>query len=174
MDLLAHWKIKPQCVAGHSSGEIAAAYCKGAITKESAWKLAYYRGRLSNGIKDLAPDVSGAMLAAGLGAEQIQDYLHDLSDDQVSIACINSPINVTLSGDSAAISQLKIKLEADGIFARQLKVETAYHSAHMRLISQAYWWAIRDVEVLEQSSDIKMFSSVTGELVEVKDLGPQY
>jgi acyl transferase domain-containing protein len=45
VDLLTFWGVTPRAVAGHSSGEIAAAYAVGAISKESAWKIAYWRGK---------------------------------------------------------------------------------------------------------------------------------
>ena len=39
VDLLRTWGITPAAVAGHSSGEIAAAYAKGALTREGAWTI---------------------------------------------------------------------------------------------------------------------------------------
>jgi malonyl CoA-acyl carrier protein transacylase len=45
VDQLASWGVSAKAVAGHSSGEIAAAYSVGAISKESAWKISYWRGK---------------------------------------------------------------------------------------------------------------------------------
>jgi len=98
VDLLASWNIKPALVAGHSSGEIAAAYAKGAIVRESAWEISFHRGVLSGTI----PEGKGAMLAAGLG-EEIKPYLERVTEGKIVVACVNSPMNVTLSGDTAGI-----------------------------------------------------------------------
>ena len=174
VDLMAHWDIKPTCVVGHSSGEIAAAYCKGSITRESAWKLSYHRGRLSQNVKTLAPDLEGAMMSIGVGEEEAQEYLARVNQCRVVIACINSPSNVTLSGDVAGITRLKTLLDADGIFARKLKIDIAYHSRHMMMISQAYLHSIEDLQVSDGDPKIAMFSSVTGKQIHSADLGAQY
>ena len=175
VDLLRHWGVKPVAVIGHSSGEIAAAYCKGAISRESAWKIAYHRGRLTNLIKVLGPHINGGMLVAGISEDQALDYLKRVSDGKVVIACVNSPSNVTVSGDMLGINQLHEILMADSIFTRKLKVETAYHSHHMNIIAVAYLESLHDIETLPTiGPDIVMFSSVTGDIVKPTDLGPKY
>lgn len=62
VDLLASWGIFPKYVTGHSSGEIAAAYCAGKLSREAAWKVSYFRGYVSS--KQSA--ANGAMMAVGL------------------------------------------------------------------------------------------------------------
>ena len=69
VDLLRMWEILPSTVAGHSSGEIAAAYAMGALPKEDAWQVAYYRGLLSTKMKTDCPDLDGSMMAVGLSPE---------------------------------------------------------------------------------------------------------
>lgn len=175
VDLLTSWGIKPTAVVGHSSGEIAGAYCKGALSRNDALKIAYYRGKLTAGMKELAPSLNGGMLVAGLGENNIQPHLEKVPSGQVYIACVNSSSNITLSGDMEALVQIKALLDADGVFARKLKVETAYHSPHMKLISDAYLNSIEDIKILTDSdSGVKMFSSVTGDIIDSKQLGPQY
>ena len=175
IDLLQSWGVKPTAVIGHSSGEIGAAYCTGAITKQSAWKIAYHRGRLAGSIKIICPPLKGGMLAAGIGESDARIYLERLQNPRVVVACINSPSNVTLSGDMEGIDQMKTLLDADRVFARKLKVENAYHSHHMDVFAAAYLQSILDIKPLEnQDSSVKMFSSVNGLPVEAKDLGPQY
>jgi acyl transferase domain-containing protein len=162
-------------VVGHSSGEIAAAYCKGAISRESAWKIAYHRGRLTNFIRLLAPHINGGMLVAGISEDQARDYLKRVFDGKVVIACVNSPSNVTISGDMLGIKQLHELLTLDSVFTRQLKVETAYHSHHMNIIAAAYMESLHDLETLPTlDSETMMFSSVTGDIVKSTDLGPKY
>ena len=172
--LLRHWGIKPSAVAGHSSGEIAAAYAKGAISREAAWAISFHRGRLSANIRGLAPSINGSMLATGLNAEQVQPYIEKLTDGDAVVACKNSPSSTTVSGDSTAIAQLENLLKADGHFARRLVVETAYHSPHMRVIADLYHRSISDIKTYDGDDDVKMFSSVTGELISGSQLGASY
>ncbi|WEW58624.1 hypothetical protein PRK78_004092 [Emydomyces testavorans] len=133
VDLLASWGIKPTVTIGHSSGEIAAAYAAGKISKMEAIVLAFYRGRA---VRDI--DTHGSMLAVGLGAYAVKPYLAE-SGDNVTIACHNSPVSVTLSGDVEALEDVKAKLEKESIFARTLKTGgKAYHSRHMEQASAKY------------------------------------
>ncbi|PKX97535.1 type I polyketide synthase [Aspergillus novofumigatus IBT 16806] len=156
-------------------GEIAAAYAKGAITRESAWMIAYHRGRLSESIRGLAPHLNGGMLAVGLGRTEVNKYLDEVPDARVVVACINSHSSTTLSGDSASIQELERRIQADGQFARRLKVEIAYHSPHMETVASHYLDSLHDVSPLRADGDeIKMFSSVTGTLVSNADLGASY
>lgn len=175
VDLLQHWGVKPTAVAGHSSGEIAAAYAMGAISRKAAWSISYHRGRLSSGIRGIAPNLEGAMLATSLGPDEIQAYLGRVTEGSATVACINSPSSITLSGDSKAIAQIEALLKADGQFSRRLKVDTAYHSPHMQVIADSYLNSLKDIKPLpSDNQDVKMFSSVTGRLVKSSDLGPSY
>jgi acyl transferase domain-containing protein/D-arabinose 1-dehydrogenase-like Zn-dependent alcohol dehydrogenase len=175
IDLLQDWGIVPSAVVGHSSGEIAAAYAKGAITREAALAIAYHRGRLSSLLSDFAPGIKGGMLAAGVGEEAALLYLEKVTNGEAVVACINSPTSVTISGDLSAILQLETMMKADGLFARQLKVETAYHSPHMRVIAEQYLESLSGIQLLPGDlSSSKMFSSVTGGLIDNSSLGPEY
>jgi zearalenone synthase (highly reducing iterative type I polyketide synthase) len=172
VELLKTWNILPVAVAGHSSGEISAAYCMGAITKEDAWKIAFWRGILSSGMKDTDPDVEGTMIAVGASPKVAQMWISKVSSGEVVVACINSPSSVTLSGDTTGIDELAGLLKEEGIFARKLQVDTAYHSPHMQMVASDYFEAIADVETLTPAGDCKMHSSVTGFAIEASELGP--
>lgn len=172
VDLLETWNVTPVAVAGHSSGEIAAAYCMGALSAKSAWKIAYYRGLLSSRMRDLEPDLHGAMMAVGAPLEQVETYITAVSKGDIGIACVNSPSSVTVSGDAAGVDELEHILKANGTFAKRLRVDTAYHSAHMRVIAQSYLEAIADVQTLEGLMRCRMHSSVTDGTVGSDELGP--
>lgn len=73
VELLRSWGVHPRAVVGHSSGEIAAAYCTGALSSESAWKLAYQRGQLSK----LLQAGSGAMMSVGIGENEASAVGHN-------------------------------------------------------------------------------------------------
>ncbi len=168
VDLLKEWDVKPVAVVGHSSGEIAAAYCAGFISQKSAWTIAYQRGLLSDTIKTISPKLEGAMLAAGSGEDEIQEYLRRVTAGKVSVACINSPSSVTVSGDAAGIDELYAMLINDRIFARKLKVDVAYHSHHMQSIAKDYLQSLQHIQTTKSTStdNVRMFSSLTGRLVE--------
>ncbi|XP_044721528.1 polyketide synthase dehydratase domain-containing protein [Hirsutella rhossiliensis] len=133
VDLLASWSVRPSGVAGHSSGEIAAAYASGRITAAEAIIAAYFRGQAVSRNKQ-----AGAMLAVGLGWDQVARYLEG-RQDEVKVAAINSPGSVTLSGEPTAIDEISAVMTADSIFNRRLETGgNAYHSHHMVPIGREY------------------------------------
>lgn len=178
VDLLRQWKVFPAAVAGHSSGEIAAAYAARLITHEDAIKVAYIRGIYSGMVA--RGSRLGGMLAAGISEEEAQNYLSAVAPESVVVACVNSPQSVTLSGDADVVSQLEALISADGKFARKLRVMTAYHSPHMRAVAEGCLQAMLEAgvncktEVTDGQEAIPMFSSVTGELVDPAELDPTY
>jgi acyl transferase domain-containing protein len=133
VDLLASRSVRPVGVAGHSSGGIAAAYASGRITAADAIVAAYLRGQaVSKNIQE------GAMLAVGLGVDEVTPYMQGW-EHEVTIAAINSPGSVTLSGKSSAIDQISSAMTDSGVFNRKLKTGgNAYHSHHMLPIGQDY------------------------------------
>ncbi|KAI1307850.1 putative polyketide synthase [Xylaria venustula] len=171
VELLREWGIAPVAVTGHSSGEIAAAYCMGALIREDAWKIAYYRGVLSSNLKTTAPDLDGAMMAVGTTPSNAEDMIERICSGEVSVACINSPTSVTLSGDAPGIDRLLKAFEAEKVFARRLQVDTAYHSSHMQHIAQDYLEAIAEVVPQIAAGKCKMYSSASATEVLADELG---
>ncbi|KAK3291710.1 uncharacterized protein B0H64DRAFT_329829 [Chaetomium fimeti] len=142
VDLLASWSVRPSGVAGHSSGEMAAAYAAGRITAAEAITAAYLRGQAVS-----KNEKTGAMLAVGLGYQEASKYL-DGREEEVKVAAINSPGSVTLSGEESAIDEISALMTTDSIFNRKLKTGgNAYHSHHMRPIGRQY------VDMLNQGID---------------------
>ncbi|KAK7979719.1 hypothetical protein PG989_012176 [Apiospora arundinis] len=157
-DLLRSWGVKPLSVIGHSSGEIAAAYATGAICLKEAMAIAYYRGKLASSLKG----VQGAMIAVGQGAEETRAMIKELGFAGISVACENAPESTTVSGDASAIDQLATHLERTGIMCRKLRVDVAYHSAHMKLVADEYMAALKDIVKPQEKSDVAIFSSLLG------------
>ncbi|KAL8719832.1 MAG: hypothetical protein Q9225_003210 [Loekoesia sp. 1 TL-2023] len=180
VDLLRHWNIRPKTVTGHSSGEIAAAYAMGALSAEDCWKIAFHRGRLVGNLKFIAPHLNGGMTAVGLSEANIEPYLKKLAlsdGDVVSVACVNGPSSVTVSGDTSQLTSLEALLKADSVFTRRLAVKNAYHSTHMGYLADDYMKSIENVKPISTAgctSGVTMISSVTGETVQPQDLGPAY
>ena len=139
--LLEAWGITPAGVASHSSGEIAAAYAVGALTHRQAIATAYWRAVLvADESKRAAGAPKGAMAAVGLGVEAVQAYLARIpqASGKAGVACVNSPQSVTVSGDSDAVQAIEDMCKQDGVFARRLKVQQAYHSHHMDPFADEY------------------------------------
>ncbi|KAH8754369.1 polyketide synthase PksG, partial [Diaporthe sp. PMI_573] len=126
VDLLRAWNIVPSAVCGHSSGEIAAAYCADAITRESAWSIAYFRGIISSKLSSDSSRAPTTMMSVGLSVKAVEPLL--LDEPSVSVACVNSPTNVTLSGPTDSISRMLQRLERQETFVKKLSVKIGYHS----------------------------------------------
>ncbi|KAK8064355.1 Reducing polyketide synthase PKS2 [Apiospora phragmitis] len=175
VDLLASWGIKPSAVTGHSSGEIGAAYAAGALTLEGAMSAAYYRGQAIVHLKQTHPDVAGAMMAVGMGADELQPILKQLPHGLRAVAaCENSPESTTVSGDAEAIDLIGADLTKRGLFNRKLQVDVAYHSPHMQLIADSYHDAIASVKLCDNDGSVDFYSSVRSRKIRTDELGPQY
>ncbi|KAL4894558.1 hypothetical protein BDV59DRAFT_207137 [Aspergillus ambiguus] len=168
VDLLASWNVTPSAVVGHSSGEIAASYAAGALTKEGALIAAYYRGFVCR-----TPTKPGCMAAIGLGRAEVLPFLLP----GVVIACENSGSSVTLSGDSEVLEQVmdSIRIKLSQVFMRKLQVEMAYHSEHMRSVGDMYRELISK-HLAPRAPKIPFYSSVHGGklLSAAADFGPRY
>ena len=162
LSVLEEWGSKPLAVVGHSSGEIAAAYAAGYLSKEEAIKVAFYRGQSAKNCKR-DENIPVGMLAVGLGPDAALPYLKGV-EHLVEIACFNSLKSVTLSGTVSALETIKDRLTKDGHFARQLQVDLAYHSRFMAGIGCHYESLLhRNFKHLEsKAKPVTMFSSVTG------------
>lgn len=174
VDVLSSYGIVPEAVFGHSSGEIAAAYSAGALTREAAIQVAYMRGICSSEAKTLNP-TPGAMLAVGEGEDAISKRIKQLDSNngRVTVACVNSPESTTISGDVAAITELQAVLKAASVFNRRLKVDSAYHSHHMEVVSQSYLSSLDGLTHGTPRDNIAFFSSVTGARKQ-SGFGPSY
>ena len=170
VSLLASWNINPVAVVGHSSGEIAAAYAVGALSLSSCMAVAYHRGALVSKLAD-----RGAMLAIGATATEVTSLLGKVTGGKAVIACINSPSLITVSGDIDAIDSLQRLVTDAKMFARKLKVNTAYHSHHMVEIEAEYLTklgGIRPIAATESSP--RFHSSLRGKEVSYEDLEATY
>ena len=182
VDELRSWGLTPSKVVGHSSGEIAAAYSIGALSHRDALAAAYFRGKAAARLQHIAigNGITSAvgMMAIGCSRKEAEELLAQ-AKVHATVACINSPSNVTLSGESNALDTLRLILEERNIFARRLKVDVAYHSAYMHSCSAEYADSIASLECMEPATasdkqPILMVSSVTGEEADPELLGPYY
>ena len=181
VDLLMSWQLRPAAVVGHSSGEIAAAYCIGALSHESAIKVAYHRGRIAARIF-FNRSGQGTMMSVNLPEKDVATPLEKamaISGGRLSVGCVNSPKNVTVTGDAHAIEALRHLMDDSSIFARKLQVSVAYHSHHMEDLADEYLSKIKKIsskaKEVGSSNAAVMMSSVTGERATSSDIGlPEY
>ncbi|KAL2843708.1 hypothetical protein BJY01DRAFT_248483 [Aspergillus pseudoustus] len=170
VELLKSFGLVPQAVIGHSSGEIAAAYTAGALTLESACKVAYFRGKVAGKLRVQSLTAPGAMISINLAEEQVAEYLNKVPvpgiGSNLTIACVNSPQNSTLSGLESAIDAVKAQADADGIFAQKLRTGLPYHSPYMETISEEYLSVMGELEACaDPSTLLPMVSTVSAQPV---------
>ncbi|KAF5966955.1 polyketide synthase [Fusarium coicis] len=171
VDLLADWNIKPVMTGGHSAGEIAAAYTAGYLTRSEACAVAFYRG---NAVSSSSLD-PGAMLAVGLSEAESRKLIPEGAN--VVVGAVNSPRSVTLSGDQAAVTQIKQHCDDNKIFNRLLATKgIAYHSGFMDPAAEAYDIPMQKMkrEVSRNTAKLPFFSTVEGKLWAESELPMSY
>ena len=172
VDLLASWGVLPTLVVGHSSGEIAAAYCMGAISRQSAWSLSYHRGTVAALSKKHSNEPL-AMMVVGLSGSDIEPFFEGTRSvgGTVAVACHNSPQSVTISGCRRRIDAVQKALQTKNVFSRILKVDVAYHTAYMNEVIPQYKELIHSIQEPEPRLDkVEMYSSVTGKKISSESL----
>ncbi len=156
--LAALWRkagVAPDFIVGHSFGEVAAAYVAGALTLESAAQLIHKRGLIARHV-----GTNGGMLAVGLSADQVRDYLDP--DGTIDIAAFNGPTMVTLSGDATEVEVLGARLTAErpDVVVRRLAMNIAWHSRALEPAEAWFRKAVGDIEW--QAPSLPLVSTVTG------------
>ncbi|MGV9856085.1 SDR family NAD(P)-dependent oxidoreductase, partial [Streptomyces sp. NPDC003442] len=151
--------LKPDFVAGHSVGEVTAAYVAGAVTLEDAVRLLVARGALMQGLPS-----GGAMAAVQAGEAEV-----DLSglEDRVAVAAVNGSSAVVLSGDREAVEEAVGRLA--GRKVRWLEVSHAFHSPLMRPIADELAQVVAGIRFSEPR--VPLVSAVTGAVAGAEVLG---
>ncbi|WP_281896264.1 type I polyketide synthase [Micromonospora humidisoli] len=160
--LLEHHGLVPDLVAGHSIGELAAAHVAGVWSLDDAARLVAARGRAMQ-----AARTGGAMAAIEAGEAELRPDLAGWGD-AVSIAAVNGPRAVVISGDGEAVADVTTRWAAQGRRTRTLAVSHAFHSAHMDAVLDEFRVTAR--RVTYHPPRIPFVSTVTGGLVTDGDL----
>lgn len=152
------WKslgINPDAVIGHSVGEVAVAYVSGIYSLEDAVLVSIERSI----VQQKAANKGGSMLAVGLSMQEMEKKLEGVGSE-ICISAVNSPTSVTLSGNREVLDSFRAKLEEEGIFAKLLKVNVAYHSYQMDPYRDELLEALKPIKI--KSASIPVYSTVTG------------
>ena len=148
------WGIKPTVVMGHSVGEYVAATVAGVFSLEDGLKLIAMRGRLMQQLPS-GGEMVAVMTSESVVTEAIGDY-----SSQVTIAAINGPESIVISGESGAIAIIGSKLAAMGAKTKKLQVSHAFHSPMMEPMLAEF--AAVAQEVIYNRPKIPLISNVTG------------
>lgn len=167
--LLREQGVEPKAVAGHSVGEVAAAWASGAFDLDTAIRVIVARSRAQGETRG-----NGRMAAVGLSAAAMQDVLTELGGElDVVIAGINSPNNITLSGSLADLECIQAHLDAKGIFFRLLDLDYAFHSRQMDPIRETLLESLAGLKS-RPSDGVAFVSTVTGTALDGERVGADY
>ncbi|WP_066946657.1 type I polyketide synthase [Streptomyces lushanensis] len=156
--LLAHHGLTPALLAGHSIGELTAAHVAGVLSLDDAARLVAARGRLMESARG-----GGAMIAieaeeAELAAELARH------PGLLSIAAVNGPTSLVISGDEDAAEQVAERWRARGRRTRRLQVSHAFHSPHMDDVLEEFLAVARGLTF--HAPALPIVSTVTGEIAD--------
>ena len=169
VSLAALWEavgVTPDAVAGHSQGEIAAAYVAGILSLEDAAKVVALR---SKALMALAG--RGGMLSVAEPAAQVKDRLARW-DGRLSVGAVNGPAATVVSGDPAALEELAAHCAGQGIRTKPVPVDYASHDPQVGQIREEIL-AVLD-GITPGPARVPMVSAMTGEFLEGPEAGAGY
>jgi len=121
-ELWRSWGIQPFALLGHSIGEYSAAYAAGVFSLEDAVKLVATRAGMMQSLPE------GGMMAAVFADEETVIHATEGYEGKVSVAAVNAPENVVISGEKACVESVLGTLKHKNIRFRALEVSHAFHS----------------------------------------------
>jgi myxalamid-type polyketide synthase MxaB len=161
------WGVEPELVIGHSVGEYVAACLAGVFSLEDGLRLIATRGKLMQALP-----ANGAMAAIRAAEEQVMPHLAKY-EDKISIAAVNGPHDLVISGERQAVEAIQSVLRTQGIESRQLTVSHAFHSPLMDPILAEFEEAVRAVRLAPPK--VGLISNLTGKLVTAEEVtDPHY
>ncbi|WP_432009819.1 type I polyketide synthase [Streptomyces cucumeris] len=169
VSLAALWRsygVEPDAVIGHSQGEIAAACVAGALTLDDAARVVALR---SKAIVTLGR--GGGMLSVAESVEEMSARPAVVSGE-VSVAAVNGPSSVIVSGDTAALDRLFEDCAAEDVWVRRIPVDYASHSPRIEELRERLRTALAPVR--PRTGQPAFHSTVAGKAVETTTLDGDY
>ncbi|WP_256252168.1 type I polyketide synthase [Streptomyces sp. yr375] len=169
VSLAALWRsfgVEPDAVVGHSQGEIAAACVAGALSLRDAAKVSALRSAALGALSG-----AGGMMSVALPIAELEPRLAAWAD-RVSVAAVNGPAAVVLSGEPDALRELAAELTAEGARARLVAVDYASHSPQVERIRADLLDRLAGLE--PRGAEIPFYSTVTGERLDTAVLDAEY
>ncbi|MFI2334000.1 SDR family NAD(P)-dependent oxidoreductase [Nocardia rhamnosiphila] len=159
--------VQPAAVVGHSQGEIAAAVVAGGLSLADGARVVALRSRA------VAEVLAGAggMASVGVGAPEVARRLAAFGG-RLSVAAVNGPGRTVVSGAADALGEFLDACAADGIWAKQIPVDYASHSAAVEQIRDRVLADLAPVRPVTGS--VPFFSTVRAEFVDTAGLDAQY
>ena len=157
------WGISPDFVAGHSVGELSAAFAAGVWSLADAARLVAARGQLMGELP-----AGGAMIAVGAGEEEVRP----LTGERAAIAAVNGPASVVVSGDERAVAQIAAVLQERGRKTGRLAVSHAFHSPLMEPVLERFAGVAASVSY--RPPRIALVSNLSGRLAGPEVCEPGY
>ncbi|MGA5824146.1 type I polyketide synthase [Kitasatospora sp. NPDC094028] len=158
--------VEPAAVLGHSQGEIAAACVAGALSLDDAARVVALRSRAIRRLAGLGGMVSVAEPVAAV-RERLLPW-----GDRISVAAVNGPGSVVVSGDPEALEELIADCEQAGVRARRIPVDYASHSAHVERIEHELLDLL--APITPRTADVPFCSTVTGAVIDTAALDAAY
>jgi acyl transferase domain-containing protein/NAD(P)-dependent dehydrogenase (short-subunit alcohol dehydrogenase family) len=158
--------VVPDVVVGHSQGEIAAAHVAGALSLEDAARVSVLRSRALGPLTG-----KGGMVTLALELEQVSSRLERWGG-RISVAAVNAPSTVVVSGDLEALEELLRECAAEDVRARRIPVNYVAHSAQMEAIREELLEACDSID--PRSCETPFHSTVTGAELDTVELDARY
>ncbi|HXS32744.1 MAG TPA: type I polyketide synthase [Solirubrobacterales bacterium] len=158
--------VEPAAVVGHSQGEIAAAHIAGGLSLEDAARVVALRAKAMAKISG-----QGGMLSVSLPVSQLPARLESF-EERISLAAINGPSSLVVSGEPGALAELAASCEREGVRAQTVAVDYAAHSAQIDALHDELAEAFAPIS--PSNGTIPFHSTVTGEALDTAGLGPEY